>query len=205
MGVKPEDEELSQLIERLRASAEPTMPVRGEPYSRTLWRGVRKTGSPTDEGMFGKGTYYTTNRDYAVNYSLPEGKVVEHHITLKNPYVAHGGEVQALGSEIFSKALREGKGYPKALELKSQYIRDTLEGQGYDGIVMPMKNPNTGFIHSEVVVFYPEKSIFKVASPVEPKARVASSSIRWRRGRKPKRGTKRKAEADTSLSLKSLR
>jgi len=117
-------------------SVPPTEIATGKPYTATVFRGYKPGMPPTDEGLFGKGTYYTTNREYAETY---DGKEVM-QVTLNNPFVINSQkEAEAFWDEhtrpVREKALNEGKTVKEADELAAQAARQWLESQGYDGLV----------------------------------------------------------------------
>ena len=120
----------------------------GKPYIGTIYRGTTQA-TPVDEGMYGKGTYYTTSRDYASQF----GEVKEVTVSLEKPFVtSSSSEIEAFGNEAFIKAREAGMSYREALEARSRAIRENLEAQGYDGIVFK-ETPKS----HQIVVFYPEK------------------------------------------------
>ena len=128
----------------------------GQEYTATVYRGYKVEGAPVDEGLFGKGTYYTTNREYAETY---DGKEVI-SVTLKNPFVINNQqEADAFWNETTrparQKAINEGKTVVEADELAAQAAREWLESRGYDGLIA------RGIIApgDEVVVFEPEKAV----------------------------------------------
>lgn len=116
--------------------------ITGKPYQVRAFRGVSEK-TPVDEGMYGKGTYYTTSEEYAAGF----GEVGAYDIKLKNPYVASTNEVEELGRSAREQAIAEGKSIVEQNEIASQTIRDILEKRGHDGIVMPYA---TG---QEIIVF----------------------------------------------------
>jgi len=144
-------------------------PKTGQPYETTLFRGVSSKGGATDEGMYGKGTYYTTDPNYAKNYTeelvggkvVQTGKVLEHRVRLENPFIATSSQLDNIGRPAFEEARKAGKNYKEADEIKSQAIRNELEKQGYDGIVLGagVRNEISEAQTHEVVVFHPEKSV----------------------------------------------
>ena len=131
----------------------------GQPYKAEVYRGVKDRG-PTDEGLYGKGTYFTTNEEYAKQY----GEVKKSTVELKNPFVIKNQEeANAFFNEVTrparEKALSENKSIQEADEFAAQEARKYLEDQGYDGIVAQ----NIIERGDEVVVFEEQK-----AEPKEP-------------------------------------
>lgn len=119
-------------------------------YERVMYRGTR--GKPVDEGMYGKGTYFSSSEEYAAQF----GEVTTSRVTLQKPFQPKTiGELDDIGNPIWLKAREKGLSYNDALEAKSQGIRSQLEKQGYDGIVLP-KTPSG---YQEAIVFHPEKAV----------------------------------------------
>lgn len=131
---------------------------RTKPYKKTLHRGISPEGS-TDEGMHGKGTYYTANKNYAENYARTNkgrtGKVLTHKIKLKKPLIITHGNAKL--DNIRSKSMVESKGkpYKERQEIASRDIRKKVEKQGYDGIVLRWSGKGK---QDEVVVFHPKRA-----------------------------------------------
>ena len=128
----------------------------GKPYSATVYRGYKIGEAPADVGLFGKGTYYTTNKEYAETY---DGKEVM-AVNLKNPFVINTHqEAETFWNETTrparEKALNEGKTVEEANELAARAARDWLESRGYDGLIAR----NIIEKGDEIVVFEPEKAV----------------------------------------------
>jgi len=109
----------------------------GEPFRAIVYRGVSDR-TPVDEGIYGKGTYYTLSIDYAKEYARmgKNGKVIVKEIYLKKPYVGTAVEVEALGYSAIEKAIKEGKGVREQREAFSRAITEKLKSMGYDGIII---------------------------------------------------------------------
>ena len=127
----------------------------GKPFQGIVWRGTGKH-TPVDEGMWGKGTYFSSHKQIAEGY----GDVQQHHLHLQKPYVPRTpGDID----ELVSKDLANFKGsLTEKLEQKSKLIRQKLENQGYDGIILTNEPRKTQFgiqRGAEFVVFHPEKAI----------------------------------------------
>lgn len=130
-------------------------PENRQPIKMKLWRGESKR-TPVDEGMYGKGTYFTPHRHYAEGYAL-EGKLVEAEVFLKTPFVGEYNEVKELGRAAKQSVFEAGGTLPEANRASSIAIRKTLEEQGYDGIIIVTTSnsvrPDTV---NEVIVFWEE-------------------------------------------------
>ncbi|MCE5324951.1 MAG: hypothetical protein LLG01_00905 [Planctomycetaceae bacterium] len=119
-------------------------------WEGTVYRGTSAEG-PADEGQYGKGTYYSTSPEEATTYG---GRNVQSaQVRLSNPYVVAWEDAADIDIKRIIK--NHGKHAPEEAQRISQQIRERLEGQGYDGIVI--QSPGGG--PSEVVVFSPEKSV----------------------------------------------
>jgi len=148
----------------------PAQITTGQPYTTTVFRGYKVKGEAVDEGLFGKGTYYTTNKEYAETY---DGKEVM-TVNLKNPFVINTHqEAETFWNEhtrpVREKAINEGKTVEEADELAAQAAREWLESQGYDGLIAR----NIIAPGDEVVVFEPGKSVgmaIPQAAPGMPEA-----------------------------------
>lgn len=135
----------------------------GEPYSTIVYRGTKPGVAPVDEGLYGKGTHFTTSKDYAATY----GEVATHKVNLKNPYVI---ETQAEADAFWNattrpareQAILAGKSVKEADEAAAQAARKYLEDMGHDGLVAR----NIVGRGDEVVVFHPKEA---TEIPVEQK------------------------------------
>lgn len=138
-------------------------------YKKTLYRGISDK-TPVDEGMFGKGQYWTNDKKYASQYGEDVGgKTTAATISLRNPLVTSKTKVGQMLSEI--KEIIRGDVKPAELNEKAaEGLKKRLEVQGYDGIVMQgevhkpeiQKNRvKAGYParEEEVVIFNPEKSV----------------------------------------------
>jgi len=162
-------EEAGAVAEQVVPEVTPVTPVTPEiatsqEYTATVYRGYKEGGAPVDEGLFGKGTYYTTSQEYAETY---DGKEVM-TVNLKNPFVI---QTQAEAENFWNettrparqKAIEEGKTIEEADELAAQAARDYLEKQGYDGLIAR----NIIEKGDEIVVFHPEKVTGKAIPTTE--------------------------------------
>ena len=144
----------------------PSKPENGKPYTATVYRGTSEQ-TPVDEGMYGKGIYYTTDQAYAADY----GTVTTHKLSLKKAFVPTSVYVlEELGNPARIKAKQEGKSIPIQEELASRLIRETLERQGYDGIVL-VEGLTGG--PDEVVTFVAQpESTITTPTPVPSKPKI---------------------------------
>jgi len=123
-----------------------------ESYTNIVYRGVSKH-TPVDEGMYGKGTYFTTKKEYAKNY----GDVFKATVNLENPYFSTllgiDNIVEDWAIKNFNRVKKKEITYKQYLDEKSQEITNRLKQKGYDGVIIS---------DSEVVVFDPKKSITNI-------------------------------------------
>ncbi|MCK5547719.1 MAG: hypothetical protein KAI64_01805, partial [Thermoplasmata archaeon] len=165
-GSQPSDDVLA--LEKEWGIQRIPAPKKEEPVTLKLWRGEAEH-TPVDEGMYGKGTYFTPHRHYAEGFAHG-GKLIEAEVTLNKPFVAPTNEVRDLGRDA-KRAVREAGGSMReANDASAKNIRWILEEMGYDGIIMVSGDydlrPNTV---TEVVVFdrdsYKPISIVKRGGP----------------------------------------
>ena len=140
-------------------------------YTAQVFRGTTRKG-PNDPGLFGKGTYYTTSRDYAETYGPrriigrtqgelnpiydPSGAIESKTITLSNPYVTTEAEMNKLVGAKINARIGSGTSTAQAKELVAQEIRSEIEAAGHDGIVIkatPGARPGTAASGDEVIDF----------------------------------------------------
>lgn len=128
----------------------------GKPYKSVVYRGAKEGVGPVDEGLFGKGTYFSSNPKYAQTY----GDITVSEIELKNPFVIKSQQEAREFWNTFSypkkqEILNRGGTMKEADEAAAKAMRDSLEKLGYDGIVA-----RDIIEHGdEVIAFYPEKVI----------------------------------------------
>jgi len=143
-------------------------PKHGEPWTGSAYRGEGPKG-PVDEGLYGKGTYLSQNRGYAYRMqekSGGEGPPSVYQVSLKKPYVSETGvEVSRLGDTARLAAKARGESAGEQNEAASRAIRDHLEAEGYDGIIVGT-TPRSGA--SEIVVFDPRASLASPGPATEP-------------------------------------
>jgi len=137
----------------------------GKTYKATVYRGTVEGKPPTDPGIYGKGTYFTTDKEVAETY----GEVKASSVELRNPFVINTQEeADKFWNEVTrparKKAIKEGKTPKQADEIAAVEARKYLEDLGYDGVVA------RGIVieKDEVVVFKP-KATAKELVAVEDK------------------------------------
>lgn len=124
-------------------------PETGVPYTAVLYKGISKSG-PVDEGMYGKGRYYATNRQtaegYAADYGYGQGEVITKQITINNPLVItymdiRTYEVEAItNSPEFKNNIFAKMSNLEKREFSSQKITERAKSEGHDGIVIVRNN-----------------------------------------------------------------
>ena len=157
---------VSEMLKAVKKAEEeettPKTPIKtGNVYIADVFRGEKEV--PTDEGLFGSGTYYTTNKEYATTY----GKVRKAKVKLYNPFVINN---QKEADEFFNKftrpekkkAIDEGKTPKEANEIAAKTTNKKLIDLGYDGIIA------RDIIEKgdEVVIFDVPRSEIKIAEPM---------------------------------------
>jgi len=164
------NDDLDELSERkaLLSRREPI--ATGQPYESRVYRGESPL-TPVDEGAYGKGTYFTQEREYAEGYgggtaremeaaglAVPEadkgGRVIATHVHLDNPFVVTD---PARLRHLIGPVPREWKSLSDSeiANRESQSIHSILKQRGHDGIVIRW----TPFSTDEVVVFDPAHSV----------------------------------------------
>lgn len=144
-----------------------------KPYQSAVFRATSPTGEARDPGLWGKGTYYTTDRGTAEYYNrLKGGSVISEQVTLNKPYIIDGLVSEgSLIDQAYEAASKQGLGVTESQEFASKRIRVQLESQGYDGVVFRNQMGQAG---EEVVVFHPEAALSPKAA-AEP---VAAAVVR---------------------------
>lgn len=149
-------------LDRLDKEEKAIIPEPSKPYSATLYRGIQKAG-PVDEGMYGKGTYYSPVREIAAGYTADfgegVGELIEKKVTLKNPLRVNYAEIHAFGDaalldtgnmEAYNKMILSAQ-----RDFRSNAIRTLAERRGHDGILVTDYKGNV----KEVVVFGRETAL----------------------------------------------
>ena len=141
----------------------PKTPIKtGSVYIADVFRGKKEGVTPTDEGLFGSGTYFSTSEEYAATY----GKVKKTKVKLYNPFVINDQKEADAFFDKYTrperkKAIDEGKTPKEANEIAAKTTNKKLVDLGYDGIIA------RDIIEKgdEVVVFDVPKSEIKIAEP----------------------------------------
>ena len=92
---------------------------------------LSKAGSATDNGMFGKGIYFTESRGEAYGYSKGTGNIKEAYLDMKKPYIINGEkDIPKIDVpyETISDMKNSGENYSNAF---TKHLQD----QGYDGVI----------------------------------------------------------------------
>lgn len=117
----------------------PTKPaVEGKPFKAVVFRGISEK-TPIATGL-AEGTHYTTDKKLAQSFAedYGKGKLIEKKITLKNPlYLTDESRFGAEADKIIAEEEAKGAVYSQKERDKraATIMRETLEKQGYDGIV----------------------------------------------------------------------
>ena len=112
-----------------------------------------KIGSNTDNGIFGKGFYFTTNINTAKSYG---GVVKTYYLSIKNPLILDSTQTIAGLSDYLGVD-------DSILHVRNSVVRpfnsfiNTFSGEvkykGHDGVIVKRDNTN----HLEIVAFYPNQ------------------------------------------------
>lgn len=88
----------------------------------------------TDFGLFGKGIYYTTDKEYASRY----GEVTEHEIIIKNPVSPESAEYKQASDFAIQQALKNHIiGTEEQEDYMSNKKTEYLLSKGYDSVIVP--------------------------------------------------------------------
>ena len=162
---------------------------KGKPFKATVYRGISKK-TPIATGL-AEGVHYTIDKKLAQSFAEDYGeggKLIEKELTLRNPYYLtdedyFGGEADGIIIQ------EEAEGAVYSLEerdkRRAEIMRETLEAQGYDGIVYENGR--------EIVVFEPPTEavpapseavagITPVEGTVEGVETLAGAAIRLKSG-----------------------
>lgn len=136
------------------AGVTPTVMETGQPYTAKLYRGTKLKGQPpTDEGLVGKGQYWTTSEAVAKTYDA----VKEASISLKKPLVI---KTQTEWDDFTNMRIRPIRDTAAAEGRSEDWVqtmlRSQLENEGYDGVIIGAGIVEKG---TQVAVFYPEKAV----------------------------------------------
>lgn len=154
--LQSERSQIEKVIRKMRKelAKEPPPEKTTEGYTLTVYRGLNVKGkSPVDEGLVGKATYYSTNREYAGTY---DGGTRQFKATLNKPFIiksqSEWREFSNRLRELRTQAAKEGRNEDWVQET----IRHQLEQEGYDGVIV---YPGIVEVGTQVAIFHPEKSL----------------------------------------------
>lgn len=160
--------ELKNLFETEMKAKQVEIPEGKQPWEKTLYRGVSKK-TPVDEGMYGKGEYWTNDKKYASQYAeeIEGGKVLEKKIKLNNPYFSNYTDLQKIYNESMENSIDKGISIIEAKESAAKFVTETIASKGHDGIVIQGEIPSPEKIverlkygyplqYEEVIIFKPE-------------------------------------------------
>ena len=106
-----------------------------------------KAGTTTDTGMFGKGFYFTDDPDYAKSYAKEEGKVLDVHLKLNNPYTINStSDIPEINTP--NETIEDLKNAP---ENYSRMFTEHLQSLGHDGVISDMGGPK------QYIIFEPDQ------------------------------------------------
>ena len=101
-----------------------------------------KIGSNTDGGWYGKGFYFTNDKDYA-NFYARGGEIYETYLNIENPYYPTSDTISD-GIVTFAKPFKEDlmERFPELKEkygtkenITSEIVTEFLKSKGYDGVI----------------------------------------------------------------------
>jgi len=141
-----------------------------------------KSGTKTDDGMWGKGFYFSSNKQYAELYAnktfdykmktlSSNGYVFDVFLCLKNPLI-----------------LRNTGDIPKIIDSNKTYsenFRDTIIDKGYDGVFVKFEFKFRGGFDYELVSYYPKQ--IKLADGTNTTFDSNNPDIRYEQGGKIKK------------------
>jgi len=153
-----------------KVSKVPTV-AQGKAVSAKLYRGISK-GGPIDEGMYGKGKYYSPSEraaeGYAVDYGKGKGKVISKNVELTNAFVGTSVEIDKIAEEAVIRSPKfVDNTFAKMSEVEKAEFRSVeltkfLKDKGYDGVVMTDNRGN----YLEVVDFEVQSKANKLKKEV---------------------------------------
>lgn len=126
-----------------------------------------KIGSHTDDGIFGHGFYFTTNKTTADGYATADGETMPVFLAVKKPWWGLGHKIQEVAkildlSENSLTVHKVGKGQQSVVSpmtIHSRAFTSHLIERGYDSVIVQHGTDNY-----EVVVF--DSNQIKSADPV---------------------------------------
>lgn len=164
-----------ETLQRIKRAVPAIPPVElgqtGQPFTTVAYRGIKEEGvSPTDEGLVGKATYYSTSSEYASTY----GQVQKADINLSNPLVVHNqaewNELSDRTRNLRQQAVREGKDE----DWVQQTLREELMAEGYDGVVIGQGIVEPGV---QIAVFEPGEVVKPAIEGEGTKAVISSEPV----------------------------
>ena len=124
----------------------------GRPYQGVGYKGINPIG-PIDYGYYGKGSYYSPDRQgaegYAMDFGKGEGKIISRDLKFNNPFISDYKHIREVMIEsIINTKEFLNEEYTKMTEdeqneFRSKQVRKFLEDKGHDGIIIVS---NTGKI-----------------------------------------------------------
>ncbi len=92
---------------------------------------IKKAGTNTDSGMYGKGFYFTNSKIEAEQYAKDKGFVKKVYLDMKNPYTINSGK-DIPDIKVKAKTIKEMKLADKTY---SERFTKHLKDKGYDGVI----------------------------------------------------------------------
>lgn len=140
----------------------------------------KNIGLTTDRGAFGRGFYFTPNKDYANSYANRQkenGRIMETYLGIKHPFIISGAETLKQFNSYYMKyatddIFEEVEGVEE--RLAQAYEKGTLDLvlAGYDGVIARFNEVN------EYIAFFPNQ----IKSAIDNNGEFSSSNddIRFR-------------------------
>jgi len=119
----------------------------------------RHIGSASDDGLFGRGFYFTPNRGTAERYAKNGGEVKEYYLKLQNPIVLNDFKTvnelaEYLGADPRILRMHDsGSAVPYVNHVRS--FTSMVKGKSHDGVVIYHTESPSGV--AEYVAFYPNQ------------------------------------------------
>lgn len=127
-------------------------PKTGNYYSAVLYRGINPIGESTDEGWYGKGTYYSPQENVAKAYmenfddskpQIRQPEILKKQVVLNNPFVTTSTnyhnvtKIKAIinSPEFLNKTFSKMSEIEKR-EFISQKTTELLKKEGHDGLIL---------------------------------------------------------------------
>jgi 8-oxo-dGTP pyrophosphatase MutT (NUDIX family) len=134
-------------------NGEPLVVYHGSPEIFSVFD-ISKVGKSTDTGMWGKGFYFTSNKDYAEKYTVrnyKKGMLTTVFLAIKKPYyIRKQSDIPKINvpEETMEDLANSDEKY-------SHIFRENLITQGYEGVIVPEKLYNRDNNYLEIVAFEP--------------------------------------------------